>query len=76
MSPFYYLKRREIDGKKTRRNWRLFFLALIAGKRTIVLNATFKDGSLVLSSGGVSIVANTKFYYEDRETSVPAIVGD
>jgi hypothetical protein len=41
-------------------NFRLFFLLLIAGGRTVVLNATFKRGVVDLNGGNV-IIAGCKF---------------
>ena len=59
-----FLKRKylgETNGEATysKRNWRAFFIALLAGERTVVMNARIEGGTLIASEGG--IVANNEF---------------
>lgn len=64
MKSLDYLKRKPVgymDGKRvySRRDWRAFFISLIAGDRTVVMNATVTG--IRVESGQTAIIANTLF---------------
>lgn len=64
MRAFDILKRREIVTKSgityTKRDWRGFFLFLLAGKCTVVINADLRYGMLDLSRSPCAKIFNNK----------------
>lgn len=68
MNAFDFLRRREIGfasgankPTRTRRDWRGFFLFLLAGGRTVVMNADLRGGCLNLTRSQGARIANNKF---------------
>lgn len=66
MKSLDYLKRKPLgwqDGKRvySRRDWHAFFISLIAGDRTVVMNATITG--IRIESGQAALITNTKFVH-------------
>lgn len=68
MNALDFLKRREIGfvsganrPTRTKRDWRGFFIFLLAGGRTVVMNADILGGGLNLTRSQGARIANNKF---------------